>query len=466
MVVLSLLLAAQAAHGLSLADAAREAVARSPEVAAAKQRAAEMGLEEPLLLANTDPYFQGSFRYSDDRAPRAAPLFQGSRARQELWDAAIAGNTLLGTEARLGFHNERLVNPTPFRALDPSVDSSLTLSVSQPLLRYFWGRPDKARRRRARSRVAAAAADLRAAHEFAAGRAAAAYLELWYAGRQEAIRVAGVEDARRLLEKYEEKRRYGLVEASDLLQAKASLEAQEIELELARSEARRAATALAAALQKLGGALPPLEAPGPLPDPPAEEEGAVEARSDLASIRAQRESLEWAARVENLDTLPELTASVSYGVAGLNTDYRPSWSDLGTFDHAVKTAGLAVRVPFFFKKERLTRRGAALRLEGAKAEEARLLTEARRQSRDSRERWRLARRRAEAHRKLLDLEKRKFAAEEENFRRGRSSTDLLLRFQQDIRRAESQLLRAEVDEVQARLEAARAGGTLLEVLGL
>ena len=63
---------------------------------------------------------------------------------------------------------------------------------------------------------------------------------------------------------------------------------------------------------------------------------------------------------------------------------------------------------------------------------------------------------------MLELERRKFRAEEENFRRGRSSTDLLIRFQQDIRRAQANLLEAEKDEAVARLELRRCLGFLLE----
>ncbi|MBI2362588.1 MAG: TolC family protein, partial [Elusimicrobia bacterium] len=52
--------------------------------------------------------------------------------------------------------------------------------------------------------------------------------------------------------------------------------------------------------------------------------------------------------------------------------------------------------------------------------------------------------------------------EEENYRKGRSSTDLVIRFQQDVRRAETELARAQADEALARVELSRASGTLLD----
>ncbi|MDP3542308.1 MAG: hypothetical protein Q8T11_07575, partial [Elusimicrobiota bacterium] len=155
-----LLLAASAsAETLTLPEAMRVAVERSPEAAAARARRDAAALEEPLLLSNLDPKVLGSYSQQDDRAPRSAPAFQGSRERLERWETGLSQTTLLGTEAKLVWRGERLVNPTPFRVLDPSVDSRLSLELKQRLLRYFWGRPDVARRSRARAGAQAAEAD-------------------------------------------------------------------------------------------------------------------------------------------------------------------------------------------------------------------------------------------------------------------------------------------------------------------
>lgn len=441
------------------------ALTRSPEVLAAKARAAEAGLEEPLLLANTDPAFEGGYSYTDDRAPRALPAFEGNRARLEKWDAGLTGKTLLGTETRLNFHNERLVNPTPFRPIDPTAASRLSVDVRQRLARYFWGRPDKARRGRARSGAASAADRLRDARERSAAAAARAYLELAFAFRQRRIKEDAVADAEKLLSSYEEKRRYGLVEESDLMQARASLEVQRAEQLVASSQLERARFALSAAVA--GEA--PVDEPASIEGAPAEvqlaEDEALARRADVASARAAAEAAEWDARVTRLDTLPDISFVGSYAFAGLaRSRYSGSWKDMGTWDHPIYTAGAEVSIPLGFRKERLSRRAADLRGEAAKADAARVETAARRELRDSLESLRLARLRLAAGRRLLEAERKKTAAEQANFKRGRSSTDLLLRFQQDIRRAETEVARSETDEAAALVELARAQGRLLEGL--
>lgn len=447
----------------TLEAAVREALAASPEVRAAEKRLAEAGLEEPALLAELDPAFESGFSYADDRAPRSAPAFQGSRARTETWTLGVTQKTLLGTQARVSATNTRLSNPSLFRVPDPTVDSALKLELSQPLWRYFAGRPDIARRRRARAGTAAAEDLWRQAREDAALRAAKAYLEWRHELQLVAINQGGVADAKALLAKYEDKRRYGLVEEGDVLQAQASLEQQEILLLVSLSRVETARHAVLAALGRQDGVLPSpalgTEArPAALDALPEEE--ALAGLPALAAARHRRERAEWERRVAVLDTYPDLRLSAGYGFAGLAGRTGPSWSNALGWRHPVASVGATFTVPFGAKRERLTRRAAQLRLEAAEAEENAARAAARRERRDALEALNLARRRAEAGRRLRSLERRKFAAEEAQYRRGRSTTDLLLRSQQDIRRAEAELLRAETDEALARVELARASGRL------
>ena len=403
-----------AAPTLTLEAAVREALEASPAVRAAARRHEEAALEEPALLAKLDPRFETSFLYADDRSPRALPVFQGSRSQNERLEAGVVQNTLLGTEARLVLRNDRLVNATPFRPLDPSVDSRLNIELRQPLWRYFWGRPDKARRMRARAGTQAARHAWLFAREETAAAAARGFLEWRHAVGLIAVREEGVADARRLLAKYEEKVRYGLSEESDLLQAKASLEIQETELLLARSRVELARHALLFAMGRPGtDALPSpdsAESPRPAVFDALSEEEAVSGRPEAAEAARRRERSEWDLRVTRLDTLPDLSLSAAYGFAGLDTAPSASWRDLGGWRHPAAAVGAGLSVPFGFKRERLDRRGAELTLEAARAAEEDSLRRARLERRNALESLRLSRARAEAARRLLELQRRKFAA--------------------------------------------------------
>ena len=133
---------------------------------------------------------------------------------------------------------------------------------------------------------------------------------------------------------------------------------------------------------------------------------------------------------------------------------------MAAWRHPVASVGLSIAVPLGFRQERLTRRQADLRQEAAEAQAAEAETAARRQWRDAREALSLASAQSAATRRLVDLERRKFSAAQDDFKRGRAGTDLLIRFQQDIHRAQAALLRAETDETIGLFELACAGGAL------
>ncbi|UPT74726.1 MAG: TolC family protein [Elusimicrobiota bacterium] len=464
--LLLLLTLPAAAAPLDVPEAMRLAVERSPEAAAARARRDAAALEEPMLLSNLDPKALASYLYQDDRSPRQIPAFQGTRSRLERWETGFSQTTLLGTEARMVWRGERLVNPSAFRPVDPTVDSRLALELKQRLLRYFWGRPDVARRSRARAGTAAAEADFAYARSAAAAAAASAVVELGAALRVRAIREEAVADARLLLKRTEEKSRYGTAEASDRLQAEAALESAETELLLAQSGIERARHALASALREEGpaGSLEvSTEAASGLPSEaslPADEAAALAARPDVDAARRRRDALKWAERTARLDTLPDLTLDASYAFAGLDSTYRGAWSDMRGWRHPVAAVGFSVVVPLTFRQERLTRRQAALALSASEAELAAAENSARRAWRDSRESLALSRRRRLAAERLARIEAGKLKAGESDFRSGRATTDLLVRFQQDLRRAKAELVRAEADEALALIELARQAGTL------
>lgn len=455
---------AVSAQPISVGEAMRRAVERSPEAAAARARRDTAALEEPLLLSNLDPKALASYSYTDDRAPRAIPAFEGTRSRRERWETGLSQTTLLGTEAKVVWRGERLVNPSAFRPRDPTVDSRLALELRQRLLRYFWGRPDTARRSRARAGLAAAQADFAFARSAAAAAAASAVVELRAALQLRAIREEAVADAKILLKRTEEKSRYGTAEASDRLQASAALEAAEVELLLAVSAIKRARHALASALREDGPAEAlevSTEAVTGLPLEPAlpdSEAAALAGRPDLEAPRQRRDALKWSARAARLDTMPDLSLDAAYAFAGLDSTYRRAWSDMSGWRHPVATVGLSVVVPLTFRQEKLVRRQADLALAAAEAELAGAENGARRDWRDARETLMLARARRAAAQRLAEIEAGKLKAGETDFRSGRATTDLLVRFQQDLRRAKAELVRAEADEARALIELARQAG--------
>lgn len=458
---------------LSLIDAIRTGLKNSPELASARLEVAEAELDEPLFLSELDTRLESSYDDITDELPRTAPAFEGSRSDIESFNVSLIQNTLLGTEAKVVWDNEKISNPSLFRALDPTAESTLTVELSQPLLRYFWGRPDNARRRRFRANVVSRRESLRHKENNTAFEIARATLELHYQSRRLQISENARRSAESLLKSHREKKRYGLVEDSDVWQAEASLEAEETEGALAQSDRQQALHRLESLLylsDKEGIDPVLISTPVISISPPLDVKGEIdrglEKRGDVKTAIALADTASWAVRIQVLDTLPDLSLTGKYGSGGLASDYSRAWDDLGGFDHTVKSIGLNLKMPFGFRKERLERRLARTRLESARQEALKVQSAAEREIKDAYENLDLRIRRTEARRRLLVIQRKKLKAETANFQRGRSTTDLLVRFQQDIHRAEMDLARAETDEQLAQLEMARATGTLLAQLKL
>lgn len=384
---------------------------------------------------------------------------------------ALRQSWLIGTEARVYWSSLRLENPASFRTIDPSVETQLGIELRQPLLRYFWGRPDKARRRQARAGVRAAEGRLDRTREEAAARIAYAYVELWVARENERIRVEALEAARRLRRATLEKRRYGLTDASDEAQVEASVRAEEAELRLARSLAAQSVNTLNALLMRGdapftfdGPALPAL----PVASTPIYSEAlsaAMAARPDLAAARADVERAEALVRTETLRTLPDLALVGGYAGAGLSGDRGRAWRGARQFEDTVSKVGVQFETPLGRRQEKLRRDEAVRRLNQSRVELARAEERVRQDIRDALERLSLARERGAAYAELLGFERRKWEAERRDFDRGRSSTDTLIRFEGDVHRAEMQLARARADEWAGWAALALATGRLLEALG-
>ncbi|MBI4369733.1 MAG: TolC family protein [Elusimicrobia bacterium] len=455
--------------GLSLVDVISEAVANSPAVARAMQEYALASLEEPGFLALTDPVFSASLSGADDRGPRTAPIIEGEYAKSTSLDLALTRQWLTGGQASFFFNTQKTDSPSYFRTINPTMDSELGFKFNQPLMRYFQGRPDIAKREGARSGVKAAEARLRRAQEEAAVQAAFAYVATIIAREQQKTHRAALEDSKQLRDTYAQKRRYGLSEESDLLQAEASVKTQEAELLLAQWQIDRSENLLRAALywphqEPISELYLPKNPERAPPDFKTALSAALNNRGDLVAIRHEVERSGWFERLEKLQTLPELSAFVAYTSGGLNEKIFNAWKESLGLSRRVLSGGFEFQLSLGQKQESLRREQAHRQLEALKADLRRVEASCRQDAADAIEQITIAQQRRKTYEELLTIEERKLAAAQENFNRGRATTDLLIRFQGDIHRTKSNLIQAQADDLIGWAKLGLATGTLLETL--
>ncbi|MFN0116989.1 MAG: TolC family protein [Elusimicrobiota bacterium] len=454
--------------GLTPQETIQKTLTQSSEIQKQRFEIQSNELVEPLFLSDLDTQVDSLYTSTTDKSPRSAPVFEGNRSKTDVFNVGFSQKTLLGTQTRLAWENTRLKNPSFFREIDPTVDSILKLEIRQSLLKYAWGRPDVSRRKRYRSDVLVAQERFQFSKESLAIEALKAHLDLYEAKEQVRIAQSALESSERLLRKNLEKKRYGIVEESDVFQAEASLESDKTELLLSKLSFQLAENKLSELIKET---LPQkneiIISPLPLMIISSLDEAlrmAVLNRADLKAQNAVVESSQWAFRSEKLETLPDLFFTGSYGSAGLDNNYNGAWDQVIDFKNPVTMAGLGVSFSIGNKKEKLLRRNKELAHQIALQDQKTLQERINREVNDAWQVWKISKEKLEARDKLFQLQKKKLLAEEKNFSRGRSNTDLLVRFQQDIYRSELELLSAETNEIFSRANLARSVGILIQWL--
>lgn len=454
---------------LTFHDALGMAARNNPEVSRAKAELELARSQEPALVALTDVKFVADGARAIDASPQVISDFFGNKTIMDTTSIGFRQRTLIGTEISLLFDTVRQdTRGARFLSFNPAVRSSASLKLSQALLKDFWGRPDKVKRAEARAGVRAAEANVERVRNTAALQGAQTFLDFVAADRETMLRREAVEDATKFLEKMKEKRRYSLVEESNLAQARVNLQLRELEstsaLSLRRQARLRLLTAMTAndAIKNDEDVNVSWDFPAPresTPHPALAD--AVAARSDVSSLSALEEVASSALKLAKLRKLPELRAIGSYGYAGLDTSYARSFNDLDGWNHPVYSAGLALTIPIKSSSERLAVHVAEQNLSIARANRAGAESMARLDILAARERLDLARKQLAAAGRIVELQREKREMERRSFDRGRSTTEVLIRFAEEERGARRQLLHAKVEFMKSLISLRNSEGNSL-----
>ncbi len=454
-----------AAETWTLEKAVRQSISASAELAALHENLKLAELEEPGLLANTDPRLVGELAKGEDWSPTPVPQITGRRSLEESAELGIAQKWLTGTEAKIALSGNRYDSDAAFRSFNPSYADRFSFELRQPLARNFWGRPDKSLRRRARSNVDAARARYGRASELLALRTAFAYIEALYVQEELRIQEGTLGDLKLLLKRQEEKRKFGIAEETDILQTRSAIQLKELDIRITRASLEIAKQNLLTLMS--------VEQPEPgtefqaIPSAPRKEynlnaviQRAVDNRQDILALKAQVSALEADLKATRLNGLPSIDLTGRYALSSLDSGFSSSAEDLVARGKPVFRIGLKLEIPLLRKSEKVSVQSALHRLAQARHTLAESVLQTKKDIRNSWELYHLNTQKADALKEVVQIQKAKYAEEEKSFQRGRSSTDMLIRFQTDVQQSESRRVRAQFDEIAADLALNAAAGTL------
>lgn len=362
---------------------------------------------------------------------------------------------LKGSSLSQEYEPEPIAGLAALPGLDPDLISSLlyrynplhastfTVSAAQPLLKNAGGRLDRALHRHARYSHAAATHLLERERRLVTARIHTGYWDLHAARLGFRVGKRSLARGKRLLEINRARSADGLLDETDVLAAEAAVatrEAQLLELadicENAEDLLKNILRLPAAQWDRVTIVTPedaePAVQQDERPEPEAAYAQALANRADLKWLMTLKDQAAYDLTVKEQALRPDLSLVGSVGVGA----YGESLNDSLDGDRNLWSVGLQFEVPLARRAEKSAVRQSKLRLALANnnilAMRAALCLECRAATR----RLATANATLTATRRAMELHARKLEREQQKFEQGRSSTDQLTRYQDDLEQAE------------------------------
>lgn len=397
----------------------------------------------------------------------------GSVQKNYDFDAGLQQKFLTGGDYDLSFKNNRLeTNRLPAsQSPNPAYTSSLTYTLTQPLLRDFGIGVNRADILIAKNNKDISLEELREGVANTMTETEKAYWELVFALENLKVKELSLKRAEDLLETNETRMKAGSASQIEVLAAEAEVASRKQEVIIAQKmlsdvqDNLKVVTNLIQDPKLWNFDIIPLDKP-PLE---AKEINLVESvriafqkRPDYQMEKIDLKNKDIKIKVAKNEVLPTLDLKGSFGLNGLDRHYNDAFDEMSKGDYESWSAGLSFEYPLGNRGARSKYKKRLLEKEKAlidfKNLEQRIMLEIREAVRGTNTDYK----RVAAAETVRRLRERKLEAEEERFKEGLTTTHDILEYQEDLAEAQSGYLRSVIDYNKSLIDLERAKGTVLE----
>jgi len=434
------------------------------QIARFDAHAAQNDLDAALSIFDT--YFTAQASYASDQFKKASSLM-GSRSIETNYGVGFSKLLPTGTTLGLDLAHSRTHTNSSFASTNPAHEATATISLKQSLGKNFFGLID-------RTNITITKLDIENAEwtsldriETALADVQKAYWKLAYLGEEVAVMRDMHAKAQELLQVYDKKRVFGLIEDPDYYGAQANVAKRQNNL-LSAIDAVHAARNHLLLLLNQDGRQVRITPKDPIALVSEEVDLNEALRRAIANRRDYKKALN-TVKMKNLDLVikknsmwPEIDLEASFARNGLNSAYEKAWEGISKENNPQYFAGVTFKVP-------LENRKAKSELSTAKIEQAKALLELKVTERkifteinDLVLKVKVNIGRVLTRKRVAELETKKLEAEEKRFRVGRSASDVLIRYQEDVLLARSGHVLALYDYWVSLIDLRVAQGVLLD----
>jgi len=457
------------AHLLSLQDCLDLALEENADVVQARLARWVARDERGVVAGVYDTILRASGAFEESELPSQSNPFLGT-SESLMMNSELSRTFSRGTLLAVGVDSSRSSLQAGEMIPFPSdlYSSIFRISASQPLLNNAWGALNRFRTEAAEYRYVAASARYEQTRQAVAGLVYALYWEAYAAEKRFETNERALAWSRSLIEVNRQRVADNLMDATELLAAEAALATREVDVLSAAAHRDRSREML---LDVIG--LQPLLWDETRLHYPAEHvevektvmnleafvAEALSMRSDLAALESERIAALREVELSRQSTRPNLSVGASYGIGSAGETSNDQW---GT-DRQLWMVGVQFEMPLERTADKSRLRQAERQVEIWESRYTHAARQVEMEIRDGMRRLATAREQVRATRKAHDLHEAKWQEESRKLSQGRSNTQLVIRYQEDLEHAEAAMVTAWASYEQAQAALLLARGILVPV---
>ena len=382
-----------------------------------------------------DTFINASISYDKNKKDTASTLM-GTSSSVNNYSVGINKKIPSGTTLDVEAYNQRNWSNSSFYTTNPNTEANVKVSLTQPLAKNFFGIIDRGNIKITKLDIKNS--DFSSLDEIESSLASvqAAYWELVLRYKELKIKKDMLNEAKRLYSIYQKKIKTGLVEEPDLLAAKANVSLRENDLLKSKMKFKEAQNNLLYLLnldtKKNIIPLDKLDTNVDKFDLYRELKKAIKTRRDykIAKNDIISENIDLAMKKNSL--WPQVDLSASFARNGIDPSYKNAWSKINSENNSEWYIGINIDFSLENREEKAQYNKAKLRRAKALVIIKKIERLIFKDINNSVTELNTISNQVDTNRKIVRLEAQKLKSEQERLRYGRSSSDVLIRFQNDV----------------------------------
>ncbi len=412
-----------------------------------------------------DTFFNAQLSYEKNNLDAASTLL-GSSSSTSNYSVGITKKMPTGTTIGIEAYNRRIWSNSTFYSLNPNTEANVGISLTQPLAKNFFGFTDRTNIKITKLNITNSDFTSLDNIEAALAGVQKAYWEVVLRYEELQIKKDMLNEAKKLYEIYKKKVNIGLVEEPDVLAARANVFSKKSDVLSAQLLFNEAKNNLLYLLNikdtdKKIIPLDRLDVKTRRFNLYDELKEAVETRRDYRIVKNQVSASSLDVALKKNSLWPQIDLVSSFTKNGISLNYKDAWSKVSSDDYSSWSIGVNISFPLERRKEKSYYNKAKLN----KAKLLLLLKKTERlifrEINNSVTQINSLANRIEALKSVVELQKKKLVAEKIRLKYGRSSSDIIIRYQNDVLNSRLMLSEALFSYRIAVIELERNKNTLL-----